>query len=48
MDRALLSKSLLNKGRGVGRVRKNNGEVREMQEFMWIDGKFPLVLILLF
>ena len=46
MDRALLSKSLLNKGRGVGRVRKNNGEVREKQ-FMWIDGKFPLIPVLL-
>ena len=29
MGRALLSKSLLNKGSGVGRVRENNGKVRE-------------------
>ena len=47
MVRALLSKSLLNKGSGVGRVRKNNGEVRQKQEFLWIHGKFPLVPVLL-
>ena len=47
MGRALLSKSLLNKGSVVGRVRKNNEEVREKQEFMWIDDNFPLVPVLL-
>ena len=47
MGRALLSKSLLNKGSRVGRVRKNNGKVREKQEFVWIDGNFPLVPVLL-
>ena len=47
MGRAFLSTSLLNKGSRVDRVRKNSGKVREKQEFVWIDGNFPLVPVLL-